>query len=395
MMPTGVLKPPDADMDRVVAAASLLIDTTPEWLTRRVEHVVFLEEGVRRRITADVTPPEATPNVPLALAFVGKSSGLTHIEVTTGSGRALPLLTRRETGEVSFMALILAAIQAGVTPTPAEEELILTVALGPSDEAESALQLLVAEQRAWTQQEQLAQLARRAATEIPILVALDPAEGRQVVRIDLGVLPLRAQHEPFLRSLLRVRSSVMLDIVGAPTVGSYHLNMEAPPGMEITKLEFLDGTSHRTEIRPGGQRSVHLYLPGPRPADRAGIVRLELAAPRIHSRLLLLLSVVVVALLVSVSAVGDNSGFSTTGATLLLLAPGLAASQLTRETNGTIAYVRGLRAAATTLSIAALLGASAVALVGPSSGGSILAVAIVLALLAGGRLAFAVLGEGR
>jgi hypothetical protein len=370
-------------MDRVVAAARLLLDRQSTWIARRAESIELSEEWVRRRIRVDFDPPDVAPGVPLPVAFVPKAAMLTHIEITTGGGRSLPLLTRRETGEISFMALVLAAIDAGVRPTAVEEDLLLTIVLGTSDEAGRALELLTAKQSKWSHDKQFVGAARRAATELPILVPLDQAEGRQVVRIDLRTLPLQRTSSRFPAFLLRSQASVAFEVANAPAAESYHLEILAPPGMEIANLAVAGGALEHASVEPGHHHRAHLHVQGPQ-RTALGMVMFDLLTARMISRSLLLLAVLTMTLLIAVLLSGDSSGFSTTGAIVLLLVPGLLASRAAAIgfEGWTAVYAGGTRLASAIVGLAATLGATVVALIGPSEGRYVIAGAIGLALLA-------------
>lgn len=371
-------QPAAADVDRLVAAAELLLDGHPTRVHRRVETLEFLPDGVSRRISVDVTPPPTAHGIPLAITFLTKGTVALSINVVSGGGRALPLLSRGESAEIAFTALMLSSIAADVVPSPEEEELLLAIAFERPSEAEAALGALTDREHRYADATEFLRLARVLTTNTPIFVVLDPEQGRQVVKLEMGVLPLTVITGS-VRAWLRSRTSVLIELDAVPASESYHLQIVAPPAMELIGVRLggrADSGSAQVTVHG---RHANIALLDASPTRRA-YVELNLAPLRAATESVIALAVLVAALLTGVAVAGEDSSLSTTATTLLLLVPAvLAGRAATSDAADVVTYARGLRVRALLVCVAALAGAAAVALAGASGGR--------LAIIAGAVLA--------
>ena len=136
-------------------ACTQLIAEPKSWINRRVETVEMLShEETRRRVSVDFTlSDEQLANLTIGEGVVVPISVLTkerrrNFDLRDEGGRALPVLGKRQNGDLAHIALVGAAVDA--LPGAPSEDLLEVIAadlrqvvFAPSEEAEEALGFLL------------------------------------------------------------------------------------------------------------------------------------------------------------------------------------------------------------------------------------------------------------
>jgi hypothetical protein len=314
------------DPKRWGSIGAFYLQREPDWVRRHVETIdVTGARFGRRHLTIDFTIPSAQeaivrPGSPghlycVPVALLGKRTPRSKIDFVDEDGRRLPLLSRRENALISVFAVREALTSAIKTDPPrAMDDALL--GLIPQSGRTALFQFYLFEYAA---KKELQQFTRseawrhiRRATEslvndsivwLPILG--QPGERRSVrlaYQVGLGPPSLIKQHlverdepvslpegevvlqiprpsgidysETMRRAASRIGvrlgvSAIDLEIRGPAVEGtaSYHLQVDAPPGLELRRLRL----AGKVRARPGAELDVipfvtpqggHLYLAG-------------------------------------------------------------------------------------------------------------------------------------
>jgi hypothetical protein len=371
-----------------------LLANSTQYLRRHVETVQILSDSfARRRLTIDIQlPSEADLGFEcdngdvvfwMPATAITKKPPRSNIDLRDESGRAVPLLTRRENGLISQAALVEAAKDlTGAPPSPLLVGL-LRETVECSDVAaevagvlvENALKSVIGEKEnehtvAFTDSVQ--SLAGNAWAWIPFRgrtgerrvlkfhydIEFDRphffrqrpkthrylvAAGEAHVALPLE-LPERGDENPYSpprRLATRIASStglgaVNLGVKSAYLVAgqSYHLQVESPPGVETRDIDLLaDLESKETEGFLRRSHGIHLYVSGARLKDKE--TALVLVALRVGRRGFMTLSWVSIVLSVALLWLFDLTARSHLAsreatATVLLFGPALLAALIVR-----------------------------------------------------------------
>ena len=403
-----------------------------DWVNRRVETIELIDESrVRQLVSVDFRVPErlpgsfeiaGSPHFALPLLVLPRRSDLACFDVRDESERALPMLTRPENARLSGLMLLGAAERAiarsgaGGSPAALSPDLRTFLAALPMYGLDLTRMLVeeitrregnfypdpaVADRLLADQdfRDLLGLFNWASAIHVPLPV--DRGE-RRIVKISweghwgATQLPDRPTgFGPFLRrSWNGARGAVAwragsraLDLPQLGGAGSHHIQIAAPPGVELAEvrapnrppgvmLPDHDGLPEGGEDpdQPRSEkisRRVHLYFPRAHEM-RVGQLEVELRTPR-HGLLTaaLLTGVFVTALLAVYAARAQEIiGQSDTGAAILLLVPALLAGFLVRPGEHAMARVllRAPRFMTTVLGILPLVAvAGLVAAPGPEA----------------------------
>ena len=190
----GYVPPPGAWPPAAsVAAFGSMIESSSQWVHRRVESVEILDERmVRRRVSVDFTPeaPVGTPaptHAPIAL--LAKRT-LSRFDLRDEAGASVPLLTREQNAAFSTAHMLVIAEEA-IGEAPGEElvSLCWTIARGEPEEAEEAITEIATQLEPQAQREALRESERfRAATStfadsFPVIIALREPTRRRVIKL--------------------------------------------------------------------------------------------------------------------------------------------------------------------------------------------------------------------
>ncbi|MBN9620893.1 MAG: hypothetical protein J0H43_14365 [Actinobacteria bacterium] len=246
--------------------------TWREHLHRKVEAIALLEgDRARRRISLDLTPLDipwpprrtrtrvarrasrqdryASGQIVTPLTFIAKGL-MRSLDVTDGTGRSLPVLGRRDNGELAT-----AALEAVVTahtrhaPDLAQWRTLHRIACGNPDEATPLAEALIADLAL----ELLAANFVRDLTANFLLCVLLPrsvAGTRQVVKFsyhweDVSAAELHADPRRLTRTSagLGFGPFPIQIALGSPTsAASYHLEVPVPDGLICTSLVLPTGS---------------------------------------------------------------------------------------------------------------------------------------------------------
>jgi len=318
---------PAAGLGDVVRGARLFLAVAAgevSWFLRRAEAIDFSRGTVKRSVLLDVDLPQPTPFL-LPIAFRYKAAP-GPVSVLDQAKRRVPVLTTEESAEIVFTALVLAAEEEEATPSPAEEDLLLSVVTSGRHLARQAKADLLELRPEW-QQGRLRHLIDLAQMGLPVFAILQGEERRMVFELrfppqDLHALR-RARWSAAAGSLFRGGITVGGEVSNWPPAASNHARFEAPSVGEITSLRVgqSDGRTGFTEIgSPGSSADLALFdvAPGENP-----VVWLRMSLSR---RLALAFAVAALALtlavgLVVIGAASPSADHAATVAILLLPLP--------------------------------------------------------------------------
>ena len=251
--PSGVAGFAGESLDlRLGVTTYRLLTNVRRWVHRRVERIEIVgTSSARRRVSVDLNIPtnswgvKGTVLVPVAIL---RKQAIIDFDMRDEQHRSVPVLTRYQTGYATLS--MLEAVATALLPKSAGEKglspgLMMELARLAYDadarEPEDAIgDLRKCDEAAHLLENQVFEkLCRTMASRFLLIVELDPREGaRRVVRFS------------YLQSLegrLRFRQRIGWDptdlAVHIPAVdeaGSYHLEIEIPPGLDIRPVQLED-----------------------------------------------------------------------------------------------------------------------------------------------------------
>jgi hypothetical protein len=349
-----------------------LLATSQSWVHRRVEQVSFVDDPTHRHASVDFTVPswvrpiqvrgEPDPAIYAPLALLSKEP-LTNFDLRSGSGKSLPLLTKRQIADAGTAALVVTLEDAHIEVTDGLRRDVQRIAWG------SPAQALRALQRAEKQIDDELQgseayrtflwLATTFAQGFMVLVKVDEPTSRNIVKLsyDEPVKNRRPWPSAF-REWLRGRgprgpirrrrtfrrwalgrlgwrpNTAMFAVLDTGGAGSYHVEIETSPDLEVIGAWFAARDEHGRRFEapaksvPG--RRVHMYLTAP-PGSQ-GLAWGEIRAHRrgLLRGALVLGGIVTAVLTTAAFAAGSLGDTPTTIAPLLLAVPGALAGYLSR-----------------------------------------------------------------
>lgn len=417
--------------EREAGAATLqLLRTWKGWVHRRVEAILLEEpETIRRQVSVDFTLPAdlASPlkvgNEPLyfvPLTFLRKQP-LTRFDLREENGGALPHLTKRRNGRLAAAVLLLLAEELAdraQVSLPVPDEVVQDlwdIANAAEKEAVETWRTLASRSAtgkalAWrtrlTDNEGFMGAARTLASNFIVAVPLVGAPGRRRIikfayerhepdpRIAVPAR-LRALGEKFrsrapreertggaqIGLVARIARAIGWGpkevLIEAPALvqgQSYHLEVEAPEGLEVTAGDLVTtdlrtrSPGPRTSVRRKTQR-VHLYLADV-PQGMSGSATVTLrprASTIVRGATLTALFTVAVLMAFAVFWESDDPGRQYSLPGLLLVLPSILAGYVARprEPSVTTAVLFGLRIV-TVIPAFCAFAAAAVIVLGPS-----------------------------
>lgn len=262
------------------------------WVPRRVEHVRFVDgQTVRRQVTVDFSVPSYAPVIKLGgqklemvpLALLQKKT-LVNFDLRDEHGRALSLLSLRQNQAVTAAALHGVAASAPGAPWDRHNlpehvrQLINALIFGDQDHMDRAYKLLLHEGLfAPLREDDLFSLTVQRLLRSWLMVLLLPTrpQVRRIVKFAYDErLDLR-KREPHwsptdepgdrkqgprfssLKEALGVRPvHIRFPIPGAESAQSYHLEITAPPGVEIRSGQALAARPGDEERLTGAKRGT-------------------------------------------------------------------------------------------------------------------------------------------
>ncbi len=358
------------------SAAQLLFDD-PAWVHRRKETVRILDDlWFRRQISIDYElPAELQPHryergkplfaVPITLMRKSPPAYV-NFDMRDQAGTAMALMTREQNAAVSLEALRHAATRAAVAEKlmakddalpPAVDGLLKQVATGPPVPAGFAVRRFLNPgddplEVALFNDDRFLWLALALADHSVVMVEVPAGDGRRrIVKLSYDERVLN--RTPKVSDAGRARGGlrpyrVLIDspfIVG----GTYHFELEAPPGLELVdttmrEYGFLDALSPAGERAPYRRRRqdpeheqtaalvrrgtrTHLYAPDASVTDRAE-VDVEMRVQRegfvsAAAWVATAIAALLLTFLVALGAVVEHQGVVPS---LLLIVPGIVAA---------------------------------------------------------------------
>lgn len=281
---------------------SLIADETA-WVERRVESVSFVDETTQRRhvsVHFEVPHFEQTPGTPagVALMFVPlaflKKEVLRNLDVRDETGRALPVLSRRQNAALAAQVLVDQAIE--VLEVDTESELqpavrwLLRTAAGLHDGPEPPQTQTAAEQISQLESDEtmigyLADLGQ----SFMLLARVDAAPGQTRIvkfsyeydfdeeqpeaRTAAGLkLVLAVSAEPFVRLATALGLADYKTWFGTPGMfdaQSYHVEVACPDEITIAEavLFRVEGETHKPVSDDQRADRAHLSVHSPHPDD--------------------------------------------------------------------------------------------------------------------------------
>ena len=266
--PAEELTPPplasSPDWQLAGAAFNRLLLSWRDWVHRRTERISFLDERLaRRHVQIDFTLPDVTPalrssdgGIMLVPIMRLLKRTLTNFDLCDEGGRAVPMLAREQHRHLLSEALFLAALdELGRLTVAAEEgtsaalgseldtelwrlcELVVRAAPGEADGALKGLYALRLDERGRT-----SRIARMLADSFIVVapLAAQPGLRRQLA---FSLDEFIGDPQPRLRTELDRGAAwkakpLAFQIQGLSDVPSFHLDIEAPPGLWIVHREL-------------------------------------------------------------------------------------------------------------------------------------------------------------
>jgi hypothetical protein len=296
------------------------------WCHRKVESLRLLEgERGRRRVSLDCTPPPDPglafePNdrqttdidgvegpLMVPIAMIAKLA-MRDLDVQDADGRPMPVLGREQDSTVGWSAACYALVKVGVELTDSlRDELYAIVSGAPGDAEERAEHLLstgvIVGERLFDADdvpELVTDLIRDLAKNF-LLVVLLPSKSagvRQVIKYSShwqpeGPAAKRTGWDRFpglSRTLVAfgyTNALFALEVSGAMSAASYHLEVHAPPGLICAGLRLPDGPAGEAEGNDHTTDVVaHAFASYPEGLSGDQTARLYLAVPATGLRLL-------------------------------------------------------------------------------------------------------------
>ena len=290
--------------DQLVGAVihALLLDQ-PTWVHRRVETIEVLDEvSVRRHVSIDLTPhsdleafsPPGSESIGMLPLTILRKRTLRNFDLRDPQGMPMPMLTKDENARYAAASLIVNAegILGGVAlPCELEASLRRVVGERPPEacnefdswqrKASSATNPHRAEWRKLVDDESFLDLASSLAENF-VLIAVSELEidRRQLFKLSYEEPSGEEDGLDFLKSaLVRFgwrRKGIVIDVPTVSFSASYHLEMQAPPDLEIdaARLRFeaeREEDDAPEDILDDDRERAHLYAPevGPGVSARA------------------------------------------------------------------------------------------------------------------------------
>jgi hypothetical protein len=351
----------------VSAALALgkLLLTSNEWVHRRIENVAFTDDVPRRRVSVDFTLPDWVPPLHATwiagtalyapLAILAKNP-LTSFDLRDEAGRALPMPTRQQNGEVAAAVLIAAIQQATGTTVPADvRKLAWQVAIAPKRAAEAAARQLLSGLSlpgavgVGVSDPGVERLAYMFARGFMVLVRVENPSERRIVKfsyLEALLTPSGTSHpQTSWRSRLGLvfeRLAVRLgwrpvhtvfEIPDAGSAASYHFELSVARDLELIAAG-LAATNGPKEVKATvprlPQRRIHMYVEAPPGSE--GLAWGSVRAQRLGLlRAALLQGGLTIAVLVGAGLAARSIATSpATTSALLLAVPGALAAYLSR-----------------------------------------------------------------
>jgi hypothetical protein len=257
---------PVAARDGATRLLQLLAEPA-RWTHRRVERVVFLDDRtVRRRVSVDFEVPAELEGVPVPLALLRKRP-LVEFDLRDEGGRALPMLTRRQNGGLAAEVLLAAAEGVGGALAPELAGDLRRLATAAVEEAEGVLEDLRRGSRgeagaALLDDPAFESLAFELARGFLLLVDVPAGGGRRILKF--GYAEPLAWRTTLPQRMSWRAAGVEIDVPAVARAGSYHLEVQAPEGLEIAWASLLafggGGGFEEHVVEEEGLARVHLYL---------------------------------------------------------------------------------------------------------------------------------------
>jgi hypothetical protein len=254
---------PDWGIAGAVFARLLL--TWRQWVHRRMEAIHFVDQSVaRRHISIDFTIPELPPVVRSAdgpMLFLPltrlRKRTLTNFDLVDETGRTLPMLARDQ-----HRLLVTEALKSVVEETIGKRRAATlqgacedVVTHRPRDAKDSLQRLLATDwsrrRKDPTRAEHLLELIQSLAESFIVTVPLGADAGRRrVLKFSYDEIvgdPGLPLPEEFRRGFAWRSKPIWFPVYAMRDVPSYHLEVEAPPGLWITRRELVvtDDPSHQ------------------------------------------------------------------------------------------------------------------------------------------------------
>lgn len=279
--------PPDPES---VSAFVTMIEAPYAWVHRRVESIDLLSDrSVRRRVSVDFTPrPRSDGKVPIHAPIVLLKKGLlTRFDLRDEEGKALPLLTREQSGEFAAQHMLAIATKATRLKLPDElAPLCRAIAQGEPDEAEMAINQIANRLKPVAVRESLAAYApfRTAAVtyaqSFPVIIEVDERR-RRVIKLAYNE---NVETRFDLSNRLGVKAvRTYFDFPELGDASSRHLELPKVEGLDLFDLQILAFEPNGqllAEQRVAEGEDVHLSISNA-PFGTYGIARLKLRASRL------------------------------------------------------------------------------------------------------------------
>jgi hypothetical protein len=325
-----------------VALAELLL-SWPSWAHRKFETLELLDEQVARRV---VTVDFSVPDQPGALDINGQpyhflpltslqKRTLTNFDLVLGGGEATPMASRSEHKELVTEALV--AIVEAELEAPATQDLrsrCREVVAKPPEKAMAALRAFDEDDR-FDDDGEVLRMVEILAYQF-LVIALIPAEPgcRRTAHFSYDEwigdpkLPTRLT----LETGAGWRSKPVWFKAAMTNVSSYHLQVDAPAGLQITRRQLVTADRIRPRVAGPARRARFYHAPTAKSGNAYALVHLRPLTSTVvrGAALTALLSTVLLAVLAAVTYGGTLSKSTGAAPALVAAAPGVLALLLVR-----------------------------------------------------------------
>jgi hypothetical protein len=315
MKPPTSVEPPDSSLapSQIALGGALFAELSGQRsaINRRVETITFEGDTARRTLSLDIDVPISDRQVPVPIAVFAKGEGVAAV-ASDEDERPLPLLTSDEAGAVAYVALRLAAAEAGIeNMTPSEDRMLLDLATAPTRIAVERYQELAKQRPTWTENQRLAQIASLLAENSILFALVVSSGGRRVIRAVWDEAVVGDSVTRTLGTALLGRSGTLwLRMRGVPARAGNHFEVTAPNGTEITDLGLL-GSDSATPCTRARDDQSHVYLADDKTPTTLGVLVVGLRASRLSRRTAMLAAfttLVVLLLAIAVPGLRTSTG---------------------------------------------------------------------------------------
>lgn len=264
-----------------------LLESTNEWVHRRVESVEFLDvRTVRRRVSVDFTPPPSPDaktigHIPIALL---RKNVLVRFDLRDEAGDSLPLLTSNQNAGLATRCMLGMAEEAASASAPQRlRQLCWQIARAEAPAAKRALAEIETDPGfAGFRNDRLLRIARTFVENFAVVIPVEGASRRRVIKLAYDETPGGGPRPAARLGIAPATFVIYLPDLG--DAGSRHLEFLPADGLEIFDAAIVGRTPEKKPLRQRAsakpeQDEAHLFIAGAPPSSE-GLAGVRLRARR-------------------------------------------------------------------------------------------------------------------